>query len=97
MRASLVSALVLVALASGCEPTCENTCEKLLSCEDVDQPRASQGDCEVACTNQETQYEDDWENQQLADELADAKQCIMDSECADIAAGDCYNPDLYVW
>lgn len=82
---------------AGCEPSCKNTCEKLLSCEGVDQPRVAQEDCEASCDNQATLYEEDWENQQLANELAAAKECIIDSECADIAAGDCYNPDLYVW
>lgn len=97
MRAAPFLALALAVCAAGCEPTCKNTCEKLLSCDDVEQPRVSVDDCETSCENQERQYDEDWDNQQLADELADAKECIMDSECADIADGACYNPDLYVW
>lgn len=82
---------------SGCEPTCASTCEKLLSCEEVEQPRVAEEDCEAACLVQQELYEEDWENQQLRDALGDAKRCVRDEECEAIADGACYDPDLYIF
>lgn len=90
--------LVGMALAlAGCEPTCRNTCQKLLACEGVETPRVPESDCEYSCEAQQALYEDDWEDQQKRDALADVKRCVIDSECADIADGACYDEDLYIW
>ncbi len=97
-RAAL-ALLGLLVLGAGCEPTCRNTCEKLLDCEDttVDQPRVSLDECEDACEVQQALYAEDWENEQLRDGLADLKRCVRDEECDAIAEGACYDPDLYIF
>lgn len=90
--------LAALSLSAGCEPTCKTTCKKLLSCGDgVDTPRESQNECEYSCETQQDLYEDDWENPELRDALADQKTCVVDSECADIADGACYDESLFIW
>lgn len=91
--------VAVLSMAVGCEPTCKNTCEKLLECDDttVDQPRVSVDECEDACEAQQNLYAEDWENQQLRDELGDYKSCVMDNECEDIADGACFNPNLQIF
>lgn len=98
-RAPLAAALLLILGAglSACEPTCKATCRKLLACDDVNSPRVSQDDCEYSCTTQQNLYEQDWEDTQLREALADAKRCVSASSCEDIAAGVCYDEDLYIW
>ena len=80
----------------GCEPTCENTCEKLLECDEVDTPRVSEDDCTTSCIIQEEMYED-WEDAQLREAHGDAKQCIKDNTCEDLATGTCYEDELFIW
>lgn len=99
MRAILLCA-ALSGLLAGCEPTCANTCDKLLSCSDdgtVEQPRVNDNDCEAACKNEQDLYEKDWEDTQLSDAFSDMKKCVRDSSCEDIDAGVCYDSDLYIF
>lgn len=97
----LVAGLALIALAalgSACEPTCKNTCEKLLECGDgVETPRASLDDCEYSCEVRQDLYEDNWENEHLRNQFGEMKQCIADEECAAIAEGACYDDELFIW
>lgn len=97
MRLALLLGLALGTALAGCEPTCKNTCQKLLDCEDVETPRVAEDDCEYSCSTQQEIYENTWQDQQKRDAFADAKQCVIDSDCADIANGDCYDADLYIW
>jgi hypothetical protein len=86
----------LGALLAGCEPTCTQTCKKLLACEDVETPRVGQEDCEFQCSRQEELY-DGWTDESLQQAFADQKRCVMDEECADIADGVCYDESLSAW
>lgn len=83
-------------LAAGCEPTCKQTCDKLLECEEVETPRQAERDCQASCELQQQLYED-WEDTQARDALGELKACVRESECAAIADGACYDPDLYLW
>ena len=86
----------LLALAAGCEPTCKNTCEKLLACEGVETPRLSLNDCTDACEEQEALYIR-WDDTQLQDAFADYKTCVKEEACAAIDDGVCYDEDLYAF
>lgn len=95
---SLVSLLVaplLVALTA-CDPSCERTCNKLLSCEGVETPRVSTEDCRLQCERQEQLY-DTWDDQELKDAFREHKQCIVAEECSAIAGGTCTDELLTSW
>ena len=51
---------------SGCTPTCEQTCKKLLSCEAI---VTSEMECENACAAQERLFED-WADMEAAEKEA---------------------------
>ena len=84
------------ALGGGCTPTCKQTCEKLLDCEDIETSRVNLADCQNTCETQKELY-DRWDDTQLQDALDEAKRCIRDEECSAIADGACYDEDLYAW
>ncbi len=86
--------LALLAALSGCEPSCERTCAKLLDCDGVETPRVGQEDCELQCARQEELY-DSWDDTQLQDAFADHKRCVLDETCDAIADGACYDEDLF--
>lgn len=88
--------LSLIGFLAGCEVSCENTCEKLLSCSSVETPGVSPTDCEQACTSQEILYEG-WEDQAKRDALSEYKTCVSDSTCDAIAEGVCYDENIYNW
>lgn len=83
-------------LLSACQPTCEATCEKLLSCDEVDTPLVALQDCTDACLTQERLYEQ-WEDGQKQTALTEYKTCVQESECSDIAEAVCYDEDIYAW
>ncbi len=90
------SALAILLLASACRPSCEEVCDKLLACEEVESPRVSHAECEDSCTREEALYET-WDDTHLLDALYDEMACVMDSPCADVAAGACYDEALFVY
>ncbi len=94
----LSSLLVLctAVIATGCEPSCKNICEKLVECEDVETPRVSWVECTDSCEAQERLYEQ-WTDTVKREGFVDMKTCIDESECSDIADGECYDEDLYIW
>ncbi len=87
---------LLLILASGCTPTCKQVCDKLLECEDVESYRVSEWECRDACEREENLYED-WEDLQALEQHHQERECIVDSECADIADGACFDEELYLW
>jgi hypothetical protein len=80
-------------MVAGCAPTCEQTCKKLADC---DQVQASVEECTSACNSQQNLYQD-WEDQDKIDAFDELKQCVSDHECAVVADGECYNPEIYIW
>ena len=96
VRALALIAPLLAAFLGGCEPTCQETCNKLLDCNDVDTPRLSEEECESSCKNTEDLYEA-CDDQGKRDKLGDMKRCIMDEDCSAVADGVCYDSDLVIW
>ena len=97
--AKAVIAILLFGVASvlaGCEPSCEATCEKLLACDEVETPLVALEDCSDACLTQQQLYES-WEDGQKQEALSDYKNCVSDSECADISEAVCYDEEIYSW
>jgi len=95
-RFLLPSLLLSLPLAAACEPTCKATCDKLVSCEEIDSPRQAVVDCQTSCEIQQNLY-DTWDDQLSRDAMADLKHCIVSEECAAIDDGVCYDADLYIW
>ncbi len=92
-RASL---LLVSALIAGCEPSCEDTCEKLIDCDQVEMEYTSARECAAACETQQSVY-DKWKSTDEREWFGDMKYCIDDASCADIADGECYDDELYIW
>jgi hypothetical protein len=90
------AALLLLTLAAGCTPTCKEVCVKLLECDDVESPRVSEYECRDQCEREENLYEE-WEDLQALEQHYDERDCIMGTECADIASGACYDEELYLF
>ena len=95
MRLALLCCFFASTLVA-CEPSCKETCKKLLECEDVDTPRVALEQCDTTCEVQENLYES-WDDLGKREKMADMKRCISDEECSDIADGACYDEDLYIW
>jgi len=92
-------ALAVLSLTSGlaaCEPSCEQTCEKLLACDEVESPRVSERECERACTTQEELYLS-WDDVDLQEAFSDHKRCIDEEECSAIAEGACVDDRLFAF
>jgi hypothetical protein len=88
--------VVVLLLAPGCRPSCEQVCEKLLACDAVESPRVSQAECEDGCAREEALVET-WDDQELLDAFHDEMDCVADSSCDDVAAGACYDEALFVF
>lgn len=93
MRGSMWGALALLLAGTACEPTCKRTCRSLIAC-DLQSDRVTLDECEAACVFQERQYEDA-EQDALRDRLAEHKRCVNRESCDDLAAGVCYDPDVF--
>ena len=86
----------LFTLIVGCSPTCEQTCNKLLSCEQLSSPGMNMDECTSACSAQQNLYED-WEDIEKETAFKDLKSCIVAEECELLTEGVCYDEDVYVW
>ena len=95
IKVFLFSAVTAVA-ATGCEPSCQKTCAKLIECENIDTPRLHEEECARSCGTQQNLY-DTWEASDERERFADMKRCISDAECSDIEDGECYAEELYIW
>ena len=95
LRTSCALALAAT-IGAGCEPNCKAVCKKLVKCEDVETPRVSKEECTASCESQQQLY-DEWDDTQKRDDFGDLKRCIKQSECGEIADGECYDEDLYIW
>lgn len=96
LRPATLAGLTVLTLLAGtltaCEPTCRNTCSKLLSCE-TESDRVTIDECEAACVFQQREYED-LEQDRLRDRFAEHKRCIGRETCDDLTAGVCYDEEL---
>ena len=93
-RSSLVGVLGLL-FASACTPTCERTCRKLLDCGTLDSERVSVPECEASCNAQLVMY-DDWEDEDELNEAFDLhRECLVQSTCEQVEAGECYDERLF--
>jgi len=90
--------LLFVMNATACTPTCEQTCTKLLSCEDegLNTPMMNLDECTSSCAAQSNWYEDNQkvEQQDAFDQL---KSCIYSETCESVLDGVCYDEDVYIW
>ena len=82
----------------GCSTSCEETCDKLISCESVDNAKLELSECVSSCSAREKLYEE-WNDLSKREAFDDLKECIHDSECSDVTSGVCYEDaeDLYIW
>ena len=81
----------------GCEPSCAKTCKTILECENIETEVTELEECEASCLVQEELYEDMGEDSVEREAFKELKQCIQTSECNAIAAGECYDEELYIW
>ena len=90
--------IILLLTLWGCAPSCEDTCDKLISCEAEDSPNLTLSECISSCSAQEELYEK-WDDLQKREDFSELKNCIVDSECSDVVIGVCYEDaeDLYIW
>jgi len=88
--------LVLFISLLACAPTCEQTCKKLLSCENIDAPSMNIDECTSACSAQQNVYED-WDDPDKEEAFDNVKSCIVAEECTAVAEGVCYDEVVYIW
>lgn len=93
---SLALALGLVALASGCTPSCERVCEKLVDCPDLDTTRMTALECQRSCEDQQSLL-DRWTDAELRHAFDAELDCLGASSCEEIADGVCYDADLWAF
>ena len=96
MNCRCLLSAVVVMLSWACSPTCERTCKKILSCDNVDAPSMNIDECTSACSAQQNLYED-WEDEEKEQAFKDLKTCIVAEECASVAEGVCYDEQVYIW
>ena len=94
----LVGILCLLVESTGCTPNCEQTCTKLLSCEEegLNTPMMNLDECTSSCASQSNWYEDN-EKVDQQDAFDELKSCISRETCEDLQEGVCYDAEVYVW
>lgn len=88
---SLVFSLLL---SGGCTPTCEQTCKKLMRCDELATDGLDADRCEEYCRDEEDLFKQ-WDDTQLQEALDEEKRCIDEQTCEAIADGACYDERLY--
>ncbi len=88
----------LIALPSlpGCAPSCGQTCKKVLDCE-LDSPRTTTLECRDDCERQRSLYEDWWKDEEKVEQFEEHRRCLMQSTCDQLAAGACYDEELFLF
>ena len=87
--------LAAVIAGSGCAPSCEHTCRKVLAC-DLGTERIAQQECVDSCEAQDALYQS-WDDEEKIDAFDDHRRCLVQSSCDEIADGACYDEDLFVF
>lgn len=77
-----------------CTPTCEEACKAIVACGNEGTELLSADACEEQCNNQRDLY-DTWDDKALQDAFDDSLSCYKNSSCDELAAGACYNEDLW--
>ena len=80
-----------ILLLGACSPTCDQVCDKVISCLSGDSVDAL--NCTSACRLQQLEAEED-EQDQTFDDL---KNCLYTESCEDLEEGVCYEESLYSW
>ena len=100
VRSIALGVIMLVLLyALGCTATCDQACVALLKCEEegaFSAPSMNQDECQSACAAQENVYSN-WDDQEKQQSFDDLKDCIVGSECSELADGVCYDENVYIW
>lgn len=86
--------LLVAALLGGCQPTCEQVCDKLVACENPGTERMSGPECEVECKEQQELYAT-WADTQLRASFDAHLSCLDDATCDEVAAGACYDEEMF--
>lgn len=87
----LLAALVAVA-ATGCAPSCDSVCDKLIECGTAD--GLNEAECVETCSRQQLLYDLD-NDRTLEQAFADHRRCIGQATCDEIDDGVCYDEDLF--
>ncbi len=94
----MLTMLLILSSLLGCTPSCDQVCDRLTACEQLEPAGTYSAQCEVSCKTQETLY-DTWEDTQLQDSLEAHRICIMEATCDELLDGVCYdeNPELFIY
>lgn len=87
--------LLLLAL-TGCTPSCDQVCDRLTACEQLEPAGTYSAQCDISCRTQESLYES-WDDTQLQAALDAHRVCVMDATCEELADGACYDEELFVY
>ncbi len=82
--------------ASSCSPACEQVCDKLVACDGLSTERQTVAECTETCQTQQELYQR-WSDTELRADFDAQLSCLNDAACEQIAAGECYDADLYLW
>ena len=86
--------ILLFALLAGCTPTCEQVCDHVVECGNPGTERMSSEECTDACNRQDQLYQT-WTDVNLRHSFEDAKRCLDEATCDDLADGACYDPEVW--
>jgi len=84
-----------IAALSACNPTCERTCRKVLSCDNLDSDRVAVDECKLECQSQDRLWADWADAKHLDQRFTEHKRCLVSSSCEQIQAGECYDAELF--
>ncbi|MFN7145847.1 MAG: hypothetical protein ACK4YP_18875 [Myxococcota bacterium] len=96
-RTSRSLALVLLlggALLGGCQPGCEQVCDKLVACDMAGTERMNAAECEVQCNEQQELYAT-WSDTELRASFDAHLSCLNTSTCEEIEGGACYDEEVF--
>lgn len=67
-----------------------------MACENPGTERMSAPECEEECNAQQELYAR-WSDTQLRASFDEQLTCLYDAECADVAAGACYDDEVFTF
>lgn len=80
-------------LAPGCAPECKSVCRKLIDC-GVDGSGVVFDECRQSCESQQALLEG-WADELKVEAFDEHRRCIGRSSCEEIAAEECYDPEVF--